>query len=211
MEAFIACPGSAIPQVGQYLLVTDPHDPYEVVSQPVFPAEISRDGFWCVSSMPVTWQPGMSLELAGPLGHGFALSYGFQRLGLVALGETIARLMPLIHQFGKTRTGMSLYTDLNLPRLPAAVEVHPLEGVKDALEWADFLVLDVPLDRLEQLRSVLGLSRGAVLPCTAQALVTTAMPCAGMALCGACAVPARRGWKLACVDGPVFDLGVLKW
>jgi hypothetical protein len=32
------------------------------------------------------------------------------------------------------------------------------------------------------------------------------MPCAGLAACGVCAVQTRRGWKLACVDGPVFDL-----
>jgi hypothetical protein len=32
------------------------------------------------------------------------------------------------------------------------------------------------------------------------------MPCAGLADCGVCAVELRRGWKLACKDGPVFDL-----
>jgi hypothetical protein len=40
----------------------------------------------------------------------------------------------------------------------------------------------------------------------AQALVITPMPCGGIAECGVCAVTARRGWKLACKDGPVFDL-----
>jgi NAD(P)H-flavin reductase len=32
------------------------------------------------------------------------------------------------------------------------------------------------------------------------------MPCGGVADCGACAVETRLGWKLACEDGPVFDL-----
>ncbi len=106
---------------------------------------------------------------------------------------------------------MTLFTDLTLPRLPAAVEVSPLASLKEAMDWPDFMALDVPLTRLAELRDVLGLSNGDGLPCPAQVLVTTPMPCAGMAQCGACAVPARRGWKLACEDGPVFDLNILKW
>jgi hypothetical protein len=37
------------------------------------------------------------------------------------------------------------------------------------------------------------------------------MPCAGIAECGACAVPGGGwgGWKLACQHGPVFDLNWL--
>ena len=40
----------------------------------------------------------------------------------------------------------------------------------------------------------------------AQALIVTPMPCGGIAECGVCAVTVRRGWKMACKDGPVFDL-----
>jgi NAD(P)H-flavin reductase len=32
-----------------------------------------------------------------------------------------------------------------------------------------------------------------------------------MAECGACAVPSRHGYKLACSDGPVFPLHTLEW
>jgi hypothetical protein len=61
------------------------------------------------------------------------------------------------------------------------------------------------------LRNMIGLSEGIGLPCPAQVLITTPMPCAGLAKCGACAIASRRGWKLACEDGPVFDLNHLKW
>jgi dihydroorotate dehydrogenase electron transfer subunit len=44
-----------------------------------------------------------------------------------------------------------------------------------------------------------------------KALVMTPIPCGGIAECGACAVPAHRGWKLACRDGPVFNLNELAW
>ena len=43
-------------------------------------------------------------------------------------------------------------------------------------------------------------------PGAGQALVTLPMPCGGLGECGACAVPIRRGWKLACQDGPVLDV-----
>jgi hypothetical protein len=106
---------------------------------------------------------------------------------------------------------MTLFTDLTLPILPVALEVYPLASLKEALDWPDFLALDVPMPRMIELRDVLGLSYGSGLPCPAQVLVTTPIPCTGMAQCGACAIPARRGWKLVCEDGPVFDLNSIKW
>ena len=43
----------------------------------------------------------------------------------------------------------------------------------------------------------------------AQALVRTPMPCGALADCGVCTVRTSRGPKLACKDGPVFDLSLL--
>ena len=151
------------------------------------------------------------MDLVGPLGQGFDLPGNIQRLGLVALGETVSRLMPLVYQAVHTCTGMTLFTNLDMPMLSAAVEVYPLAALPEALDWPDYLALDVPMGQLEELRGVLGVAEGAILPCPAQVLVTTAIPCAGLAQCGACAIPSRRGWKLVCEDGPVFDLNSLKW
>jgi hypothetical protein len=134
-----------------------------------------------------------------------------QRLGVTALGETVSRLLPLVSQAVKSRAGITVFTDLSLPKLPAVVEVHPLAMLAGSLDWPDFMALDVPLLGLAELRQWLGLPYGTGLPCPGQVLITSPFPCAGMSQCGACAVPARRGWKLACEDGPVFDLNVLKW
>jgi dihydroorotate dehydrogenase electron transfer subunit len=153
----------------------------------------------------------MNLDLVGPLGHGFELPREVHRLGLVALGVTVARLMPLIGQIGQPNAGATLFSDLPLPRMPALLEAYPLASLVEALDWPDFLVVDLPNEKLTELRNLLGLSEGIRLTCPAQALVTTSMPCTGLAQCGACAVPTRRGWKLACEDGPVFDLHQLKW
>jgi Iron-sulfur cluster binding domain of dihydroorotate dehydrogenase B len=211
LEALIACTNRAVPDAGQYLLASDPDDPSASLGSSVFLAGRTTQGFWAVPSLPVAWKPGTTLHLVGPFGHGLKLPTNVLRLGLVGLGDTLARLMPVIHQFAASQGSMTLFSDLPLPEAPAALEAYPLASLIDALDWPDFMVFDLPLERLSELRDILKLAGSRGLPCPAQALVTSPMPCAGMAQCGACALPARRGWKLVCEDGPVFDLKSLKW
>ncbi len=211
VEVSLNCPTSAIPSPGQYLLALDPLDVSVTLPTPLFQISHAVQGFWAAPLHPVRWSPGMMLDLVGPLGHGFDLPGNILRLGLVALGDTVARLLPLVGQAAHTRTAITLFTDLDSPSLPSAVEIYPLASLPEALDWPDYLVLDLPVGQLGGLRQVLGLADGAILPCPAQALITVPMPCAGLGQCGACAVQGRRGWKLACEDGPVFDLKDLRW
>jgi hypothetical protein len=211
VEAYIACPPGIVPAPGQYVLAIDQNDPHSVLRTASFLVEKTSSGFWAAPLTPVSWAPGTRLDLVGPLGHGLNLPHNILRLGLVGMGETIARLAPLIRHAAHQQTGMALFTDLPVLMLPASLEVHPLDAIKEELSWPDFLVLDLPLECLPGLRAVLGHPVGRALPCPAQALITSAFPCAGLAQCGACAVPSRRGWKLVCEDGPVFDLDLLKW
>ncbi len=210
-EVRVVCPESAVPAAGQYLMAIDTDDPETVLGIALFLSETSIHGFWAAPLFPVKWAPGTKLHLVGPLGHGFDLPHNLQRLGLVALGETVARLMPLVQLAIQSQTGITLFTDLPLPKLPAAMEVYPLASLKESMDWPDFLALEVPLENLPQVSDTLGISSRGLLPCPAQVLVTTPMPCAGVAQCGACAVPGRRGWKLVCEDGPVFPLNGLQW
>ena len=210
-EVAIQCPARTIPRPGQYLLAMDPGDSGASLATPLFAIRAFSQGFWAAPLHIIEWSPGIALNLVGPLGHGFDLPGNILRLGLVAVGETVSRLLPLVDQMSQAKAGMTLFTDLGLPPLPAALEIYPLSSLPEALEWPDHLVLDLPLGKLDALRSILGLEDGAILPCPAQALITTPMPCAGQAQCGACAVRGRRGWKLACEDGPVFDLKSLSW
>jgi NAD(P)H-flavin reductase len=211
VEVSIVCPAAMVPGAGQYLMAIEPDDEQALLATPLFAIETVNQGFWAAPLHHVRWSPGANLELIGPLGHGFDLPGDVQRLGLVAMGETVSRLLPLVRKAGQILAGIALFTDLHLPALPSAVEVHPLVSVKDALDWPDYLALDVPLEQLEVLRQVLGIPVVSLLPCPAQILVTTPMPCAGLAQCGVCAVHGRRGWKLTCEDGPVFDLRSLSW
>jgi Iron-sulfur cluster binding domain of dihydroorotate dehydrogenase B len=211
LELSIVCPAGAVPCAGRYLMAIDQDDELAILRIPLFTVESTPHGFWAAPLQPVNWSPGTNLELEGPLGHGFDLPTTVRRLGLVAMGETVSRLMPLVQSAVKIRASITLFTDLKLPRLPAAVEVHPVNSVKDDLDWPDFLALDVPLERLDELRFVLSVPDGAIMPCPAQVLFTTPMPCAGKAQCGVCAIHGRRGWKIACQDGPVFELESLSW
>ncbi len=209
-EVLVACPEGAAPAAGQYTLALEIENQEAILRTPLFLIEETRRGLWASAPVQHNWGPGTRLDLVGPLGHGFNLPGNIQRLGLVAMGATVSRLIPLIRA-AAIQAGMTLFTDLPIPYLPAAVEVYPLASLKEALDWPDFMALDVPLERLPDIRKVLGLANGAWLTCPAQVLLTAAMPCAGLAQCGACAIQGRRGWKLACEDGPVFDLNALRW
>ncbi len=201
----LGCPPQAIPAPGQYLLAHAPHDQDEGLAWALYPRQIAPDGFVAAPPHPPGWALGTRLHLRGPLGKGFNLAPIHRNLALVALGDTAARLMPVIHTL-HTRVEIALFTHAPLPALPPAVEAHPLSALPEALPWADHLLLDLPHTRLPDIRKHLGVEPYGGLPCPAQALVHIPMPCGGLAECGVCAVPTRRQYKLACVEGPVFDL-----
>jgi len=225
LAAWIDCPPSAIPAAGQYVLAYAPRDPFSAVGTALFCGEASLGlktsarGFLAVPPFPASWVPGTPLVLRGPLGRGFSLNG--QRLALAALGDTVARLLPLAAQALQRSDAVTLFTNASLPALPASIEIYPLGSLPEALAWADCLAIDLPLEALPGLRLSLGLKKEDQLILPAQALVYTPIPCAGLAECGACAVPARhsrqprtterRTFWLACKDGPVFNLDELVW
>jgi len=209
--AWVACPSGAIPSAGQYVRAYNPHDRDAALGDWLFPGEIAEDGFLALPPIPSSWDLGTHLDLWGPLGKGFVLPKNLQRMALAVLGDTAARLLPLIEQVMQLDCSVTLFTDVALMPLPSSIEVYPLDMLPEALDWAQFLALDIQQEHLSALRTILGIGAGQSLPCSAQVLVYAPMPCAGMAGCGACVVTARRGWKLVCKDGPVFDLEQLEW
>jgi dihydroorotate dehydrogenase electron transfer subunit len=210
----IACPAKAVPAAGQYLLASDPLDRAAPLPTCLFPSSAAADGFACSPGLPRAWQPGTSLALSGPLGRGFSLPDTARQTAFAALGGHPAALRPLIGQALARGCAATLFADRledDLGRWPTALEVYPLAALPDCLAYADFLALEAAPALLAGLRARLGLGSGARLPFAAQALVMTPYPCGGIADCGVCAVRTRRGWKLACKDGPVFDLNELEW
>lgn len=207
----IACPAQAIPAPGQYVLADALADWREAISFPLFRAGIVPEGMKVAPPLPESWTPGSELVLRGPTGQGFTLPPRTRRIGLVALDVTAARLLGLGEVALERGNEVTLFYDgaeshIELQDLPLAVEVLPLESLSEALKGMDYLALDLPLHSLAGLRQRLGLSSEQQLPCPAQALLLSAMPCGGLGECGGCAVHTQKGWRLACKDGPVFDL-----
>jgi NAD(P)H-flavin reductase len=211
IEARITCPAGAIPWPGQYLQAIDPRETDAALPWAVFPSEIVPGSFVAAAPFPTRWTPGTELNLRGPLGHGFRLPQGARRIALAALGESVARLLPLAAAALSVDASTAIFTNAPLPYVSSALEIYPLAALPEALSWADYLALDIPLQKLSGLRLCLGLGRDQAVTCPAQALILTPMPCATAAECGVCAVPTRGSRKLACQDGPVFNLIEIEW
>ncbi len=198
-SVLIGCPQNAVPAPGQYVIVHAPADPDALLAEPVFLNRKTDDGFLAAPldhSLSPFWQLGEELALRGPLGKGFQLPAALRNLALVAMGNTADRLLPLLN----TADNAALFTDLPLRELPLHVEVQPLSAVSDASNWADFIAIDIPLSALDQVQPLLSGQRAPV-----QLLITTEMPCSGLADCGVCALKGARGkTMLICIDGPVI-------
>ena len=177
-----------------------------VLAQALFAAGRKKDGVLTAPPIPVSWTPGSELSLTGPLGKGFTLPVSARRILLAAFSPTASRLLPLVDQALANGADVAVFSDSVPNDLPSRVEISPLKLLPENLAWADFLALDLPLELVENTGSLLGLKSGQSLPCPGQALILSALPCSGLAQCGACAVRLGRGWKLACEDGPVFNL-----
>jgi hypothetical protein len=207
-SALIACPADAIPVAGQYLLAIDENS---IQTTPLFLADTWSHGFLAASPFPESWQPGTSLTLYGPLGHGFRLPISIQRLALVALGDTYARLLPLAMDTLHDKLNITVFSDAELKELPSSMEAYPLDDLQESISWADFIAVDVPLESLDQLVQHFGRASQDLFSTPGQVLVQASMPCSSFGECCVCAVKVKRSWKLVCTDGPVFDLqAVLK-
>lgn len=205
--AWIDCPPAGHPAPGRYVLAWSPEDAAAPLATPLFAMHYAEGRFQAAPPAPVAWDPGAPLLLRGPLGHGFTPPPNLRRLALVGLDVTIARLLPLLFDALSKGAAVALFTEAALPSLPTSVEVSPLAALPEALAWADYLAADLPETALPGLRVCLGVDAATTrLPCPAQGLVRTSMPCGGIAACEACGVNTRHGSRPACADGPVFDL-----
>jgi hypothetical protein len=194
------------PAPGQYLLTCDDD---RMLPFPLFAAGKTSQGVLIAPPIPERWQPGTVLELSGPFGKGYQLSKNVQHLMLVVLGGTIDRILPMGISALNQDTSVTLFADAPLPALPPSIEAYPLSLIAENLQWADFVIADMPIASLADWRERFGMPMDEPLPCPGQALVISPMPCGGLADCGVCAIPFRRTWKMCCKDGPVFDLNNL--
>lgn len=212
--ARLRLPAAALPRPGQFLQAhrDEGNDENEILPVSLFAAAqseaVRNDGdhlLQIIGELPTSWAPGTALCLRGPLGRGFELPTDLQRLALVALDAHVSRLLPLLAGALDSGCAVTLFADGDFDGLPLAVEIRPLAALPEELRWADFLALDLPYQRLDELASILGLAPGDPPP-AGQALVLVPMPCGGIADCGVCTIETTNGSRMACTDGPVFAL-----
>lgn len=150
-------------------------------------------------------EPGMALDLIGPCGRGFDLPPRGAHLLLVAASPE--RLLPLIYLALERGFAITfLISDTApLPELPSAIEIQRGPLTAELVTWADIIALDVPnpLDEARNIRTLSPTRPASFI----QAYITPPLPC-GVGACQACWVEtqATHSRKLACVEGPVFQL-----
>lgn len=195
------------PQPGQYLPCqrvdhgSDAHPAhlFRVVGDP---------GVLNLAPIPTAWSPGDRLVCAPPQGYGYTLPRSAQRVGLIPFKVSPARLLSLASTALSQRAAVSLFYNAAPPvdwlnRVPSQVEVLPLVSLGENPDWPDYLAVDLDRSAIPEFMDRLD---PRDLHCGGQVLVRTDMPCRGLGDCGLCAVHTRRGWRYACVDGPVFSL-----
>jgi dihydroorotate dehydrogenase electron transfer subunit len=208
-SALLECPRAIQPAPGRFLLAASP-DPAETLSIPLFPASLPGAILALAQSLPPAWLPGTRLSLRGPFGRGFELPRGCGRIALAAFQAPPALLFPLAAQALAQGADVAFYSHQSPVGLPADVEILPPDLLAEAFTWCDALAAALPLTALPAFRRACNLPLHARFPCPSQALILVPMPCGAAAECGLCGVPTPRGWKMACRDGPVFDLNTLE-
>jgi dihydroorotate dehydrogenase electron transfer subunit len=205
--ARILCPPALIPAPGQYVLAQTAPSADSPLPVSVCMAATSPNGFYAADPLPVAWTPGTTLALKGPLGRGFQLPATARRVLLASWSGSLGRVLSLLEACQRQGAEVALIAESAPEGIPFSVEVLPPAALSEAAHWADYAALDMPREQIESRLASPPLSESLpLLSGYTQVLIETPVPCGGMADCGVCAVSTRNGVRLACKDGPVFDL-----
>lgn len=217
-SALVDYPELMVPSPGEYILAYNPLELDTPLAHCLFSVglekDIGRQTTSLLGPIPSSWTPGISLVLRGPMGNGFTGYCDTPRLAIATFSNSLFRLLPIIKPALNSGADVVVFLPENmLPAdLPVDIEIHSIQLLHESLSWATLLLLEIPLTKLPQLRTWLKLSPHETLPCPAEALILTPMPCATLGDCGVCAVPSKNGrYHFACKDGPVFRLNELDW
>lgn len=206
--ARLTCPPGLVPLPGGYVLAhaSGSDDP---LPDPVFPAGFFADGFLAAPPVPSNWSPGTRLNLRGPLGRAFKLPAAARRVVLVAMGDSPRRLLALLESALQQNAAVTLVCENPPDDLPEDLEIQPLHALRDVCRWGDYLAFDAARETLPQLWEKINVEEISEIKADAQVLVQVPMPCGGLGACGVCTMRVRRTERLACEDGPVFELKAL--
>ncbi|GAP05557.1 MAG TPA: hypothetical protein DEQ80_04065 [Anaerolinea thermolimosa] len=210
LAGLVDCPRAVRPGPGQYLIASSQREE-EALPVTLFSMSLPDEPLQVSPPLPAGWYPGLTLRLRGPLGHGFTLPREARRVALVAYQSPAGLLLSLTRFALKQGAAVTLCSTFPPPpALPEEVEVLPFSQLKEAVAWADYLAAAFAREHYAELRQLLGNHLQERASLSAEGLILTPMPCAGLGSCGVCAVHTRAGWKHICLDGPVFSLRSLE-
>jgi hypothetical protein len=196
---------------GQYIAASSKSELDNQIPLSLFIESSKKNELSIGSPAPQNWYPGHEITFRGPLGQGFSPPLLLKRLALVGFDDNPNRLMALVNRSYNQSVDIVMAGDfISNPiiarDIPAHVELTKLDHLDDLFSWADFIAMDVPLFRIQELNKILQTTSVKTPRCDMQVLIYTSMPCVDIAECGICAVKTIKGYKLACQDGPVFNL-----
>ena len=200
----LALPRAMRPAAGQYFAANGTSQPeYRVYL--FYPVQVTGQHLTISGMIPDHWSPGEVLRLRGPLGRGFGLPHLARRVGLVSLMGGLTHLQLLIRPALEQEAAVAACSAILSAGLPEEVEYVPADSLAELVAWADYLAVEVGAQALPGLNQRLGINPANPPAAKIEVFVRVDLPCAGMGECGICAVTTRKGWKLACKAGPVFD------
>ncbi len=199
-----------MPQTGQFVLARcwPGLDPY--LSSAVFPVALTSDGFALElppgDPMLPYLTPGADLQLTGPFGQPLSVRPQSNSHILLMCVHSPHRLLQLAQQALQAGADVTMLLEQAYPlrTLDARIEVR--HGKLQALlgkhlAWAEKIFIDCPPE--SELSAALQPLAG-----NSYALFAETLPC-GTGACQGCPVQSRKGWQLACVNGPFFRLSEL--
>jgi dihydroorotate dehydrogenase electron transfer subunit len=174
----------------------------------LYPTRLHQDGFTSVDIPSPAWVVGALVDLLGPIGSGFSPPSKSSRWLLIAYGRQFDRLYPLIDAAVESSISVAVFSDSLIPDLPVQVEI--VTKLEDARDWADYIAIDLHVSSIAELAELLA-SQARIPPAAyVEMLVDTPLAC-GLGVCAVCAVVKGTGWRLACKDGPVFNMKAWLW
>ncbi len=222
---------------GQFLLARCADRYICYLRRPIFPLPVDRDYFSLLlrpdPDPGLAWlsarQPGDTLDVLGPLGNNFPLAKGVRHLLLVSDTPAIGPLLGQMERavaagvavtlvLGGSRAG-AVYP---IAALPPVVEFQAatLDGslgyrgpvtdlLPDLLRWADLTCAVGSTVLYRILRRQMEQARLRLEANFLYSLIAPKLLACGLGACLSCALPTSTGLKLACLEGPVFDLADL--
>ncbi len=199
------CPADLVPAPGQYVQAIA-EGSTAILADTIFSMGGSKNGFLAAPPLPAGWMPGTRFRLRGPFGHGFSPPASARRVALIAFDDPPFRLTGLIDPALEKSAEVVIVAEAGVIDLPEVVEIQPVKGWMDVWNWADAIASEISRENWPTLREKFVGKNDLSHSAPAQVLLRTSMPCAGAGDCGVCAITVGNDWKMACKDGPVFDL-----